>query len=260
MEISQTQERILMSFHRYSYLTVEQVTTLHFSRGSIKYVNDVLKRMTEDKYLSRLDRQTVNEKYVYCLGIRGLRRLKSLGMEVNSFHPSDHTQHSHMHMAHWLSTSDFLIAAERMPRIQPGVELASLYHDLTLKHMLTGRVIPDGFIDFRTQGEQTCVWLELDRATEEQGDIRKKFRAIVEWCSQFYTQTFDTHSINIAVVAQDDKRCKQLYQWVCQELGEEREINWFLFSTLPPGPLDPVSVFMSPIWKHHNEDSLVSLL
>ncbi len=260
MNISQTQERILLSVHRYTYLTATQVTTLHFSSGSVKYANDVLKRMSDEKYLSRLDRQTVNEKYLYCLGIRGVRHLKNLGMEFNSFHPSDHAQHSHMHMSHWLSTTDFLIAAETLPKVQPGIELASLYHDLTLKHMLSGRVIPDGFIDFRTQGEQTCVWLELDRATEEQGDIRKKVRAIVEWCHQFYTQTFGTHSINIAVVAQDDKRERQLYHWVCQELGQEREINWFLFSTLAPGPLDPVSVFMSPIWKRYSEDSLVSLL
>ncbi len=260
MDISPTHERILLSFHRYVYLTIDQITTLHFSSGSIKYVNEVLRRMTRAKCLSRLDRQTVNAKYVYCLGIRGLRHLKSLGMEVNSFHPSDHAQHSHMHMSHWLSTSDFLIAAERLPKVSPGIELVSLYHDLTLKHMLTGRVVPDGFMDFRAQGEQTCVWLELDRATEEQGDIRKKVRAIVEWCHQFYTQTFGTHSINIAVVSQDDKRCKQIYHWVCQELAQEREINWFLFSTLLPGQLDPVSVFMSPIWKRYEEESLASLL
>jgi len=260
MDISLTQERIILSIHRYTYLNVEQVTTLHFKRGSAKYVNDLLKRMTENKYLARLGRQTVNEKIVYCLGIRGLRYLKSLGMEVNSFHPSEHQEHSHMHMSHWISTTDFLIAAETLPKIQPGIELASLYHDLTLKHMLTGRVIPDGFIDFRTEGVQTCVWLELDRATEDQGDIRKKVRAIVEWCHQFYAQTFGTHSINIAVVSQDDKRCRQLYRWVCQELGEETEINWFLFTSLPPGELDPVSVFMSPVWKRYSEDSLVSLL
>ncbi len=260
MDISPTQERILLSFHRYTYLTVGQITTLHFKSGSAKYVNDVLKRMTENKYLARLDRQSVNEKIVYSLGIRGIRYLKSLGMEANSFHPSDHSQHSHMHMSHWLSTTDFLIAAEKLPRVQPGIELASLYHDLTLKHMLTGRVVPDGFIDFRTQGEQTCVWLELDRSTEEQGDIRKKTRAIVEWCHQFYTQTFDTHSLNIAFVAHETKRERQLYHWIYQELEGERELQGFLFSTLPPGELDPIHVFMSPIWKRYEEENLVALL
>jgi hypothetical protein len=260
LDISPTQERILHSFRRYTYLTVEQVTTLHFKSGSAKYVNELLKRMTGEKYLSRLDRQTVNSKYVYCLGIRGIRHLKTLGMEVADFHPSDHTQHSHMHMAHALSTTDFLIAAEKLPRVQPSIEVSTLYHDLTLKRMLTGRVIPDGFIDFRTQGVQTCVWLELDRATEDQGDIRRKSRAIVEWCHQFYTQTFGTSSINIAVVAQVDKRERQLYQWVCQELGDEKEINWFLFSTLPPGELDSINTFLSPIWKRYSEDSLVPLL
>jgi len=260
LDISPTQERILQSFRRYIYLTVEQVTTLHFSRGSAKYVNEVLKEMTENKYLARLGRESVNEKYVYCLGIRSIRHLKSLGMEVNSFHPSDHLQHSHMHMSHWLSTTNFLICAEKLPRVQPGIELASIYHDLTLKGMLTGRVIPDGFVDFRTAQDRVSVWLELDRNTEDQRDIRSKARSTVEWCHQFYTQTFGTHSINIAFVAHENKRERQLYQWVTQELEGEREIEWFLFSTLPPGELDPIHVFMSPIWKRYSEVSLVPLL
>jgi len=250
-----------MSFHRYTYLHIEQVTSLHYRRTSAKYVNEVLKRMAENKYLARLDRQSVNEKIVYCLGIRGIRFLRTLGMEVNSFHPSDHAQHSHMHMSHWLSTTDFLIAAEQLTRVRPDIELGALYHDLTLKHMLPGRVIPDGFIDFRVSHERTSVWLELDRATEEQGDIRRKARAIVEWCNQFYTQTFGTQSINIAfATTQGDKRGKLLYQWITQEFDGERELNWFLFSTLPPGELDPVHTFLHPIWKRYSEENRVVLL
>lgn len=261
MEISLTQERILHSFRRYTYLTVEQVTSLHFKSGSAKYANEVLKKMTENKYLARLDRASVNTKIVYCLGIRGIRFLRTLGMEVRSFHPSDHTQHSHMHMSHWLSTTDFLIAAEKLPRVRPDIELTALFHDLTLKRMLTGRVIPDGFINFLVSHERTSVWLELDRATEEQGDIRRKARAIVEWCHQFYTQTFGTQSINIAfATTQGDKRGKLLYQWITQELDGEKEINWFLFSTLPHGELDPIHTFLHPIWKRYEEESLVPLL
>jgi Replication-relaxation len=260
LDISPTQERLLHSFRRYTYLTVDQVTALHFSSGSAKYVNEVLKKLTENKYLARLDRQTVNSRYIYCLGIRGIRFLRTLGMEVNSFHPSDHTQHSHMHMSHWLATTDFLIAAEKLPGVRLDIELAALYHDLTLKRMLTGRVVPDGFIDFLVSHERTSVWLELDRATEEQGDIRRKARAIVEWCNQFYTQTFGTQSINIAFVAHENKRARQLYHWITLELEGEREINWFLFSTLPPGKLDPIHTFLHPIWKRHEEESLVPLL
>jgi len=237
------------------------VTTLHFSRGSAKYVSEVLKKLTENKYLSRLERASVNTKLIYCLGIRGIRYLKTLGMEAMSFHPSEHQKHSHMHTSHWLPTTDFLIAAEKLPRIRSDIELATLHHDLTLKRMLTGRVIPDGFLDFRTQHDQTCVWLELDRATEEQSDIRKKVRAIVEWCHQFYIPTFNTHSINIAFATpHGDKREKLLYQWVTQELEGTKELNWFLFASLPPGELDPVRTFLSPIWKRYEEKSLVALL
>jgi hypothetical protein len=261
LNLSTTQERILLSFHRYSFLTVKQVTTLHFSSGSTKYVNEVLRKMTENKYLTRLARQSVNERIVYCLGIRGIRFLNSLGMEVYSFHPSEHTFHSHLHLNHYLSTSDFLIAAEKLPRVRSDIEVASLYHDLTLKHRMPGRVVPDGFIDFRAQGEQTCVWLELDRATEEQATIRKKARSIVEWCRQFYTQTFNTSSINIAfATTQGDRRSKLLYQWVTQELQGEKETNWFLFTSIPSGELDPLAVFLRPVWKRYKEDSLVSLL
>ena len=80
-------EKILTSFTTYPYLTGEQVTRLLYRSGSARYVSAKLKTLTQEKFLHRLDRETINFPYIYCLGIRGIRYLKSLGFDIPPFHP-----------------------------------------------------------------------------------------------------------------------------------------------------------------------------
>lgn len=69
-------EKILRAFTTYPYLTSEQLTRLLYSKGSAHYVSAKLKSLIEQKLLHRLDRETVNFPYVYCLGIRGIMYLQ----------------------------------------------------------------------------------------------------------------------------------------------------------------------------------------
>ena len=77
--ITTVNETILQQFTTYPYLTLEQVTWLLYSKGSAHYVSAKFKTLTEQKFLHRLERETINYPYVYCLGIRGIRYLQSIG-------------------------------------------------------------------------------------------------------------------------------------------------------------------------------------
>lgn len=261
--ITSVDEKILLSFESLHFLTVEQVCSLHYRPGSSKYVNERLRLLTQAKYLQRLERESINVPYVYCLGRRGIQFIREYrgGGNAAAFEPSEHHAHSGLHMRHWLATTDFLIAAHKLPTVSTA-EITTLYHDLTLKQMLKpSKVVPDGWLDIRHAGSQTCVWLELDRGTEEQKHIQSKARAIVDWCNQHYTRVFNTHSLTVCfATTAGESRSNQLATWIDHALRDRKERGWFLFTPLSPGPLDPRLIFFQPIWKRLGDSGLVALL
>ena len=113
--LTTAEEKILTLFTTYPYLTGEQVTKRLYSSGSARYVSAKLKALTQEKFLYRLQRETINFPYVYCLGIRGVRYLQSLGFDIPVFHPSEHTHHRPQFLTHTLCVNDFLIAASLLP-------------------------------------------------------------------------------------------------------------------------------------------------
>lgn len=259
MTLTSKDEQIVMALNRYHYLTLEQIRFLFYSPKSSSYVNKVLFALVKEKYLKRTQ-ETVNSPFVYSLGYRAVRYLRTLGIEVD-FIPSEHSDHKALHLLHSLEVSTFLIAGEKVPAYRTGLEVISLYHDLTLRKMLSGRVVPDGFIEFREEQNRTCIWLELDRGTEEQAHWRAKIRMMVDWINQSYTSTFDTTSINIAVATTaGPRRCEQLQSWTEKELGVRSELQWFLFASIPPGTADSHWLFLEPVWKRVGTSELVSLL
>ncbi len=155
--ITTVDETILQQFTTYPYLTAEQVTRLLYSKGSCRDVSAKLKELTEQKYLHRLERETINYPYVYCLGIRGISYFQSLGHDIPVFHPSEHTTHKPMFLRHTLAVNDFLITAATLPDTISGITVNDMKHDLTLKRTQTA-VIPDCWIDFRiNQKTQVCI-------------------------------------------------------------------------------------------------------
>src|SRR5207248_622312 len=172
-------EKILRAFTTYPYLTVEQVTRLCYAKGSARYVSAKLKTLTENKFLHRLARETINSPYAYYLGIQGIRYLRNAGCDMPLFHPSEHTQHAPMFLRHTLAVNDFLIAASKLPDVSPDIAVAEILHDWTLKRTQKD-LVPDGWIDFRI-GEriQVCVWLEMDMGTMDQKPFRKKIASLV---------------------------------------------------------------------------------
>jgi hypothetical protein len=249
-DLTTVDETVLFQFTTYPYLTAEQVTRLLYSRGSAKYVSAKLKTLTEQKYLHRLERETINYPYVYCLGSRGIRSLQSVGCDIPLFHPSEHTAHKPMFLRHTLAVNEFLIAAALLPHTKPDITVNDIKHDLTLKHTQT-TVVPDGWMDFRiNQKTQLCIWLEMDMGTMDQKPFRKKISALIEYSRQSYEHVFGTPSLTIVFATPaGERRLNNILNWTQKELTEsqsEHNADLFRFLSIPEQDLCPEHVFLAP--------------
>jgi Replication-relaxation len=244
-------ETILKQFTIFPYLTGEQLTRLCYSRGSARYVSAKLKTLTYEKFLHRLERETINFPYVYCLGIRGRRYLKAVGYDIPTFYPSEHTNYKPQFMNHTLAVNDFLIAASLLPSSTPDIAVREIRHDLTLKRT-SQPVIPDGWIDFRiNEHTQVCIWLEMDMGTMDQKPFRKKVAALIEYAQSEYAQVFGTPSLTIAFTTpKGHHRMQTIHTWIQQELTirhAAQSADVFRILCIPEKHLCPEQIFLSPI-------------
>jgi len=260
--LSQADEAILHSFILYPYLTIDQITRLHYARGSATYVSTKLKTLLEHKYLFRPNRLSATMPYIYCLGIRGVRFLRIQGVDV-SFHPSEHETMSYPFLQHTLAVNEFLLAASLLPRANPSLTLFAIKHDFTLKRTMRG-VVPDGWMDFRMGRHQQCIWLELDRGTMEQKRFRRKISNLLAFAMHGYEEAFGTPSLTIAfATTAGETRLKNIVKWTQQELTAQQkteEADLFRFTTVPTQELDPTWLFCKPIWNCPFATETVSLL
>lgn len=249
--LTTAEEKILTQFSTYPYLTVEQITRLLYSTGSSTYVSARLKTLTEQKFLHRLERETINFPYVYCLGIRGIRYLRQQGSDIPKFHPSEQTQHKPLFLSHTLAVNDFLITAAKLPSVASGIAVSEMRHDLILKRTMHC-VVPDGWIDFRI-GEKTqvCIWLEMDMGTMDQKPFRKKISALIDFSRQSYAHIFGTPSLTIAfATTAGERRINNIFNWTQKELTAlqvEETADLFRFLCIPEQNMCPERLFLAPI-------------
>jgi hypothetical protein len=265
MAIKPYEEAIVRSLHTYHLLTAEQLCRIHYSPGSHTYVEARLKEMTEKKLLHRLSRSSMNFPYVYMLGIRGIRYLRALGLDVLPLHPSEHTEKSTLFLDHILTTNDVLIAAAQLPRLVPDIQVAEMKHDLTLRRDLKNSIVPDGWIDFRIpEKTQVCIWLEVDRGTMEQKRLRQKITALLRFINTDYAGTFGTPSLTIAfATTAGQRRCDQLCEWIEKELltsVQKERADLFCIAPLPDRAIEPKTLFVTPIWQVPFQTEPVSLI
>jgi hypothetical protein len=257
-------EKILRLFSIFPYLTDEQVTKLLYSSGSARYVSAKLKALTEQKYLHRLARETINVPYVYCLGIRGTRFLQQLGSDIPVFHPSEHTQHAPLFLRHALAVNDFLIAASKLPDASSDIAVAEIKHDWTLKRTQKD-VVPDGWIDFRIgESIQICLWLEMDMGTMDQKPFRRKIASLVTFSREGYHKVFGTPSLTIAIVTlAGEQRRTNILIWIQRELTAlQREDMSDLFRVLSVSPeeMTPEHLFLSAICSRPFDTTVLPLI
>jgi hypothetical protein len=262
-------ESILKSLYTYYYLTAKQVCRLHYSPGSFTRVEKLLKELRDNQYLQwdflPVKRRFGSSPAYYMLARRGVAYLRSLGFDVSLLpYPSEKRQLKSLFIPHTITVNDFLIAASLLPRVAPDICLYDMRHELLMKRIVKGPVIPDGWLDFRRGNEQICFWLEVDRGTEDVKVFREKIRSQVTFSKTSYHEVFHTPSITIVfATTAGDLRCKNMLTWTEQtltEIHEAQEADLFRFGTIPEGPLDPAWLFFEPFWTAPFSDTPLPLL
>ena len=110
-------------------LSSRQLCRLHYSSGSLTYVQSKLKRLTDDGFCQRIwvPKRVPHgsSPAVYTLARRGINQLRDEGLEVSQrYHPSEKQALSYLFLNHTLELNDFLIGAELLCHWQPEFQLA----------------------------------------------------------------------------------------------------------------------------------------
>ncbi len=286
-------ERILEALYHYHFLTVEQVTRLLYSKGSLTSVRSLLAQLASNEYAMHLylprPTPTGSVPKIYTLARRGINYLKKQGYDVPTrFHPSEQEEKSYLFLRHTLAVNDFLIAASLLEKQFPAFHLSEVLHERVLKReepipvsyeLLTAegkpvldkddkpvvetmRLIPDAFVDMRIEQPDIdktyryCLMLELDRATIEEKNFRKKVRGLLTFiktgrCMKHFGTKFPTIAFVNAVGG--IKRREQMKRWTEKELKKSKEAHFwtelFMFTNLPEDEaINPETMFLSPVW------------
>jgi hypothetical protein len=270
---------ILKCLLKYHYLSSRQLCRLLYSPGSLTYIQAKLKRLVDAGFCLRIwvpkREPHGSAPAVYALARQGINQLKHEGFEVaRRFHASEKRALSYLFLNHVLELNDFLISAELLCRWQPEFTMASFAHDLDLKRRPVyvvgddGRntvVVPDALLDIRIQQAfQVCLAIELDRGTEEKEPWRRKVRHLLRYANGPYQDAFGTRSITFAIVTTaGEKRLLELLAWTKAELELQKETSrgdLFVFTYVPPGPMDPDTMFLRPCWYQPFSESPLALL
>jgi hypothetical protein len=278
LTLSGSDEQVIRAIHAYHFLTVEQICRLLYSPGSLSHARVQLKRLADVGFLQRFRAPTAkagNTPFIYTLARRGMQYLTTTGItEFSRFRPSENIELSYLFLSHTLAVNNIIIAAKLVERIAPQIQLVHFRHERALRQApievvtATGekqRVIPDGWLDFRTPTHRTAVILELDRGTEQQRAFRRKLQGLIACAQGPYQAFFETSSMTIAfLTTSGEDRCTLIRKWCEEELKEESqrelaEIFLFLTITREGKDLDP-RVFLSPMWQQPFEKARISLL
>jgi hypothetical protein len=189
-----------------------------------------------------------------------------LGIDVQTqVTPADLSSRKTMHLTHTKELNDVLIAAELLTRAVPQITLAQLLHERTLKRQpvrvtlpdgTTTAVIPDAWLELHvrshTDRRRFPLAVELDRGTTEQRQWRRKVAGLLHWANGPYHATFQTRALTIAVVATvGTRRRDELRRWTEQELtaqGASEAGELFRFTSCQPEAIDPLELFLQPVW------------
>jgi len=263
MGLTEVEERLLRSIYDLHYLTIVQISRLHYSsesRSSLNYVASLMKRLEEEHYVQRgyLARAVAfgRNPSVFRLATKGINHMAGLGLSpIPKFRPSGPFP-SFENLKHTLCVNDVIIAARRLVTEKPGYTLREVRHDWMLHHTPVyvpadkrseGKVavIPDAWLDIygpppagKTKEVRMPVHLELDRGTEDTAhSFKPKFAARVAYINGAYEQFFHTPYVTIAyATTRGQHRCERMRTWAEEELTRLKrtdDSHFFYFTSLP---------------------------
>ncbi len=244
--------------------TAEQLTRLHYSPKSIKWVLKHLKALTDNGYVLADVKPTKGPRgpNFYTLAHRGLRYLASIHVDVREARVDGTLEH-YLLIDHMLELNDLLIAAALLKRSSANMYLHSFMHEQILKRRpykatwqdkegktQTYTIIPDAFLTFclRPQSGQIVdrrVLLEHDRGSEEQRHFRRRIRAYISLLKRQKPVPVAFTTFN------GPQRVGQMREWTWQELASTQEPvalgSLFRFGSFERPP-DPCDVWTEPNW------------
>src|SRR5712692_2323325 len=118
--IGHAEHQILVALLRYYCLTSDQVRQIiGYKEGSLRFVQDKLKTLTEAGYCVRPEQRIIGRGgkglYVFRVGRNGLNYLKAHGEDVpHRFHLGEAQRVSLLYLEHTLAVNNVLIALERL--------------------------------------------------------------------------------------------------------------------------------------------------
>jgi hypothetical protein len=280
-------EDILKAVWFHHFMTAEQILRFRDrSINGLPKMQERLKLLFEAKYLDRFYKARYSPHgslpFVYLLAGKGIQYLTALGIDSHLYYrPYKNLKRSPLDTAHDLALNDILIAAHHLEKHEPRMSLNEARHEWMLRSD-TYRVTlnkqtpmqrtseqvaftPDGWLDFRlsvgNQKQQACVLVEMDMDTHQKPRFQKKIASYIEFVNAgLYEQHFHTSSVVIAFVTPTgEKRAMQMKAWAEEQLARTpvyspqttngiEDSSLFLFAAVPPGTLQPLDVFLKPLW------------
>lgn len=260
------QEKIFRALARYYCLTNEQLNAVVYRGNGASAVRGATKQLLDMGYL----RLSIIPTYrglgchMYSLDERAASYLRSQGMTIHVKGRKQQTPTGFIFLRHTRDVNDFLIAAELLPRTHPEIELMEMVHDEDLRrepfYVETKKekrlgIAPDGWLHFRwspglrEEMLHARIWVEVDRGTEDQADIRRKVRGILACTEGPYRRRFGTNNITVAFWATEGQgRVAQLLHWIeaeLVELGTKKQADLFRVAK----PHEGKNPFLDPIWE-----------
>ena len=250
---------------------------LGYAPTSLTYMQARLKRLADTGYLERLylprPSRAGSSPLLYRLTRKSLPVLRAQGLEIPyRLRPGEAAGYGYLHLRHTLTVNDVLIAATILARETPGLELARLLHERELQTRpvavnVDGRrqqVVPDGFLDLRYRGMQSCFLVEVDRGSHGQAAWKHKVRGLVGLADGPYDEVFQTTSLTILVLTTaGEARVTQLQRWtvdILSHLGRTELGELFAFGALDPAATPPAEIFYGRLWSTPGQRSPASLL
>jgi Replication-relaxation len=274
-------EDILQAVNTYRSMTAKDITSLFFSPSSINYARERLAALAggedgkERAYLYRvaMPTRTGSRERVYTLGSAGREALLSLGVPVEGYVPPYKADRlSHSHLAHQLTLTRFVVAANLWVRTHADYALAEMRLSYEIekriaklhgeKERAAALVIPDGWLLFERVADRarSPLLIEIDRGSEYQERFKNHVRGRIAFIhSGDYAKVFGMPAVMIAYVttgqvpAYRETRVRTMAAWtreVLTELKMERWAGIFRFTSAVYETLyeDAQTLFEKPVW------------
>lgn len=235
--------------------TADQLTRLHYSPNSIKWVKARLKDLADHGFVQAdcIPTKFFRSPYYYTLGHKGMQYLAAAGLDVSdAFRASKEVNKHALFIEHTLELNDVLIAAALITRVDARYILDHFIHERVLKRRpfktKQFTLIPDALLDFRLSGTRSHlrILLEHDRGSEEQHFFKRRIRA--------YIELLKAERANLTVIFTTfvgAHRLEKMREWTKAELESTHEPvsvgNTFLFAAFGR-PLEPEQAWLKPCW------------